>query len=86
MTDSNSDTYECLRKLLNEEAGVDSAGIDRDTSIRDLGLDSIGLFDMAFSVERRFDIEIPDEAVERVRTVGDLLRLVEDLRARRVPG
>lgn len=44
----------------------------------DLGADSLDLVDLAMSVEDEFDIELSDEALEKIKTVGDLVAFVED--------
>lgn len=50
-----------------------------DVSIADdLGADSLDLVDLLMSIEDEFDVEIPDEDVEKIKTVGDLVHYVED--------
>ena len=46
--------------------------------VDDLGADSLDIVDLVMTLEDEFDIEIPDEDVEGVRTVGDLVKYLED--------
>ena len=48
---------------------------------RDLGLDSLAAMDLLMSLEDRFDISIPLNALPDVETIGDLAALVDDVRA-----
>lgn len=48
----------------------------------DLGADSLDLVEIVMALEERFDVTIPDEAAERVATVGDLLVTLAEMRAR----
>lgn len=44
----------------------------------DLGADSLDVVDLVMSFEDEFGVEIPDEAVETIRTVGDIVKYIED--------
>ena len=44
----------------------------------DLGADSLDVVDLVMSLEEAFDIEIPDDQVENIKTVGDIVKYVED--------
>lgn len=46
------------------------------STLDDVGVDSMSLVDLLFKVEREFDITIPDEALPRIATVGDLVEYV----------
>ena len=46
--------------------------------MEDLGADSLDVVDLVMSLEEEFDIEIPDEAVEGIKTVGDIVKYIED--------
>ncbi|MBQ3051779.1 MAG: acyl carrier protein, partial [Clostridia bacterium] len=47
--------------------------------LEDLGADSIELVDLIMSVEEEYDIEVPDDAADEIRTVGDAVRFIENL-------
>jgi len=66
---------------LAEVKHVPPERIGLDTSLADLGMDSLDTITMLFELETRLDISIPDDAAKSVRTVGDVVdgvrRLVE---------
>jgi len=63
--------------LVAEQLGVDLAEITPEASILDdLGADSLDVVELVMSLEDAFDIEVPDEDVEAMRTVGDIQQYV----------
>ena len=71
--------FEKIRKILCEQLALDEDRITMDSSlIGDLGADSLNVIDLAMSIEDEFDIEVPDEEIEKIKTVGDIVRFVED--------
>jgi acyl carrier protein len=52
--------------------------LQEETSIREgLGLDSLQLTEMLFEIEERLDVKISDEEAQKVRTIGDMINLIE---------
>ena len=45
--------------------------------IDDLGADSLDVVDLVMSIEDEFEVEVPDEAIENMRTVGDAVKFIE---------
>ena len=71
--------FEKVRELLCEQLELDENQVTMDSSIvDDLGADSLDLVDMLMTLEDQFDLEVPDEDVEKIKTVGDLVRYIED--------
>lgn len=69
---------EKLTEILRENTGEDDITINEDTVlITDLGLNSLDLVSLACSVEDEFDIEIPDRAIRNIKTIGDVIALIE---------
>ncbi len=72
--------FETIRKLLSEQLDIDEDEITMEsTLLEDLGADSIELVDLVMSVEEEYDIEVPDDALDNIRTVGDAVRYLENL-------
>lgn len=73
------DTFERIRSFLAEQLGIeDPETITMDSDImNDFDADSLDVVDMIMTLEDEFDIEVPDEAIEGMRTVGDVVRYVE---------
>ena len=71
--------FEKIKKIISEQLEVDQSIITEGASITgDLGADSLDLVDLAMSIEDEFDIELSDEALEKIKTVGDLAVYIED--------
>ena len=72
-------TFEKITAILAEQLDADKDAMTMDTKIADdLGADSLDLVDLAMSIEDEFDIELSDEALEKIKTVGDLASYIED--------
>ena len=73
------DTFERIRELLAEQLDIDEEKITMDSNIlEDFEADSLDVVDMVMSMEDEFGVEIPDEEIENLHTVGDVVRYVED--------
>lgn len=71
--------FERLREVIAEELGVSADEIKPESRfIEDLGADSIGLMELVMKLEEEFGIKIPDEDVEKITTVGDAVKYIEE--------
>ncbi len=71
--------FEKVRKLIAEQLDVDVDEITLETVItEDLGADSLDVVDLVMTFEDEFGIEIPDDAVETIKTVGDVVKFIEE--------
>lgn len=71
--------FEKVRDILCEQLDIDPEEVTLDSDIvKDFGADSLDIVDFIMSLEDEFDKEIPDEDVERVRTVGDVVAYLEN--------
>ena len=62
-----------------DQLDVEEEKVTMDASITDdLGADSLDVVDLVMSLEEEFDVEIPDNQVENIKTVGDIVRYIED--------
>ena len=69
---------EKIKKILSEQFSVDESAITEKTNIADdLGADSLDVVDIMMSIEDEFEMEMPDEAVDNVRTVGELVNFIK---------
>lgn len=70
--------FEKVREILCEQLDLEEDGVTMESSIADdLGADSLDVVDMLMSLEDEFDIEIPDEEIENIKTVGQLVKYIE---------
>ena len=66
-------------ELIVEQLDADSNSISlEDSFMDDLGADSLDTVELIMAFEEEFGIEIPDEDAENIRTVGDVLKYLED--------
>ena len=71
--------FEKLKEILAEQLDVDADSITKDSMlIEDLGADSLDAIDIVMSVEDEFQIDVPDEIIEKIETVGDMLNYIEN--------
>ena len=69
-----SDTADRVKKIVVEHLGVEADKVTEDASfIDDLGADSLDIVELVMEFEKEFNIDIPDEDAEKLRTVGDAL-------------
>jgi acyl carrier protein len=67
-----------VKKIIKEQLDVDEADIRAEsTFIDDLGADSLGLVELVLAFEEAFEIDIPDEDTEQIRTVQDAVDYIE---------
>ncbi len=70
---------EKIKAIIAEVLNIDADSITADTTfVDDLGADSLDIFQIIMGIEEEYDIELENEAVEQIQTVGDA---VEALRA-----
>ena len=73
--------FENIVQLLSEQLGIDPAEISEHSKLSgDLGADSLDVVDLLLAIEDRFGCTIPDEDVEDLVTVSDLVEYVENNR------
>ena len=66
-------------EIVAEQMGVDKAQTTRETSfVNDLGADSLDTVELVMEFEDEFDINIPDESAEKIQTVGDAIKYIEE--------
>lgn len=73
-----SEVYEFVKKLLVENMSIDEAKIAENSNIiEDLGADSLDIMDLVNDIEKKYEISIPQEEYENLKTVGDVVGFVE---------
>ncbi|MGV3523561.1 MAG: acyl carrier protein [Candidatus Sericytochromatia bacterium] len=73
-----TDIMNKIRDIVVEHLGVNADQVTPDAHfINDLGADSLGTVELIMSLEEAFDLDIPDEQAEQLRTVGDALVYIE---------
>lgn len=71
--------FEKVKKILIDQLDADEDAVVAEASImEDLGADSLDIADIIMSVEEEFDIEVPDEQLANIKTVGDMVKYIEE--------
>lgn len=71
--------FEKIRDIICEVLNVEAEEITMETSfVDDLGADSLDLFQIIMAAEEEFDIEIPQEDAEKIKTVGDAVEAIQN--------
>ncbi len=71
-------TFDKVKEIVVEQLGVDEADVAMDsTFIDDLGADSLDIVELIMAFEEEFNIEIPDEIAEKIRTVRDAVEYID---------
>ncbi len=71
--------FEKIRNILSTQLDIDENKITLDSNLTDdLGASSLDLVDLAMSIEDEFNIEVPDELIETVKTVDDVVKFIEE--------
>lgn len=68
-----------IKEIISEQFNIDEEDIDLDTSFRDdLNADSLDLVELVMGLEDEFDLEIGDDEVESIKTIGDALEFIKN--------
>jgi acyl carrier protein len=69
---------ERVKNIIVEQLGVDAADVNENAQfVNDLGADSLDTVELIMALEEEFDIEIPDEKAEKIKTVGEALNHIK---------
>jgi acyl carrier protein len=67
-----------VKQIIVEQLGVDEAQVDNTASfVDDLGADSLDIVELVMAFEEAFDLDIPDEDAEKIKTVKDAVDYIE---------
>ena len=71
--------FEKIKTILAEQLSADPDEMSMETNIaKDLGADSLDVVELLMSIEDEFDVEIPDEEIENIKTIGDLTDYIQN--------
>ena len=70
---------EKITEIIVEQLGVKAEEVTAEASfVDDLGADSLDTVELVMALEEEFGIEIPDEDAEKIQTVGDAIKYIEE--------
>lgn len=71
--------FEKLKGIISEQLEIAEEEITMESNIiDDFDADSLDLVDIVMSVEDEFEVEVPEDAVEKMKTVGDVVKFIEE--------
>ena len=71
--------FEKIKSLLADQLDTDAEGLTLDTNIADdLGADSLDVVELLMAIEDEFEVEIPDEEIENLKTVGAVVDYIQE--------
>ena len=71
--------FEKVKQMIAEQLSADESTLTEETSFKDdLGADSLDLFPLVMAMEDEFKVEIPSEDLEKLATVGDVMKYLKD--------
>ena len=74
-----ADNAQRVRDIIEKELGVEREKLTSEASfMEDLGADSLDTVELVMAFEKEFDIDIPDEDAEKLRTVGDAMNYLHE--------
>ena len=75
---SEDATFEKVKSIVVEQLGVDEKEVKMDAAyIDDLGADSLDIVELIMAFEEEFDVEIPDEDAQNIKTVKDVIDYIQ---------
>ncbi|MBD2311398.1 acyl carrier protein [Desertifilum sp. FACHB-1129] len=75
---SQEEIFQKVKKIVSEQLGVEVEEVKPESNFaNDLGADSLDTVELVMALEEEFDIEIPDEAAEKIATVGQAVEFIQ---------
>jgi acyl carrier protein len=75
---------ERVKKIIVEQLGVNAEEVSAESAfVEDLGADSLDTVELVMAFEEEFDLEIPDEDAEKIATVGDAIKYIDEHAAKK---
>ncbi len=75
----SQEIFDKVKGIIVEQLGVDDSAVKSETSfIDDLGADSLDIVELVMALEEEFGLEISDEDAEKITTVGEALKHIEN--------
>ena len=71
--------FEKIKTMLSDQLDVDAEELSLETKIaEDLGADSLDVVEMLMAIEGEFGVEIPDDEIEKLKTIGDVVDYIRN--------
>lgn len=81
MSAQRQETYDLIAAIIAQQLSKQASEITDSSTFDSLGADSLDRVEIVLNIEEKFDIEVDDEAVEKLKTIGELVDYVQRLRS-----
>lgn len=71
------DIFGKIKSLISEQLDIDEEKITSETTFEDIEADSLDVVELVMALEEEYNLEIADEEVEKIKTVGDIVSYIE---------
>lgn len=76
---NEQEIFEKVKAIVVEQLGVEEGNVTNEaTFVDDLSADSLDIVELVMALEEEFDLEIPDNEAEKIVTVGDVVKYIEE--------
>ena len=72
------EVFDKVKAIVVEQLGVEAVDVKQETSFEELNADSLDIVELIMALEEAFDLDIPDEQAEKIRTVGDAVNYIKE--------
>ena len=72
------DYFKKIREIVAEQLGIDAETITLETTFNDLDADSLDVVEVIMALEDEFNIQIPDEAAEKIKDIGAVVDYISE--------
>jgi acyl carrier protein len=66
-----------VKKIIADQLEVAADKLSMETSFEDIDADSLDIVELVMALEEEFDLEISDQEIENIKTVGDIVKYIE---------
>lgn len=70
--------FDKVKAIVVDQLGVDEEDVTLNTSFQELNADSLDIVELIMALEEEFNLDIPDEEAEKIRTIGDAVNYIQD--------
>lgn len=76
---SEKEIFQKLKTIVVDQLGVNEENVTMEaTFVDDLAADSLDIVELVMTIEEKFDLEIPDSDAEKIVTIGDVVKYIEE--------
>jgi acyl carrier protein len=72
------EVFKKVKSIVVDQLGVDEGDVTLETTFEELNADSLDIVELIMALEEDFDLDIPDEEAEKIRTVGDAVNYIKE--------